>query len=316
MWGGAFACHARAVYRSLHWWLANLLGSAATMACFAGASCGHFVSDQFTCGVSRDDDGQQARFCDQPGESCICATHRCAIADGKCESRLRYHFGDEDCVAAEHAKTSFRQFAGGASFCPGYGPQLPCGLVGGTACRQNEACVCTVNQCAGGDGVCPSGYRFIDSLECVDPGEARPEVLVFAQGGDGSPSLCPGQQPLPPPCGVPLRGESPVACGRNDVCVCANARFRCAFTAPGCSHSGFAWSFDARCIDDLTSDEIRDPTNQPDMMGICPQYAPMDAGADTASMDASPDTTVIDVPGEMSAADADDDSFDDARLSQ
>lgn len=253
-----------------------------------GMSC--VVNDQFRCGTPRGDDSSLARICDQKGEYCICETQRCAVHDAACEragfSALRYSFewdDDEDaCVPKEAAKSAIMQTTGGPEFCPGNGPDLPCGLEGGRMCAANEVCVCDGNRCAGWDTNCESRYRFVVTGQCVPPERAHPETMVFAS--DGGLGLCPGQTQLPPPCGMQIFGQAPVRCEGSQVCICAQNLFQCAFLSPSCD-TGYRWVQDGSCVvaKDLTKADIEAPEQQVNADGVCPQFAPKDAGVSDAS---------------------------------
>jgi hypothetical protein len=240
-----------------------------------GASC--VVSDQFRCGVARADDGTLARICDQKGEYCICETQRCAVRDASCEkpgySGFKYSFGSDECVSEEAAQTAIAQAAGGPVFCPGNGPDLPCGVAGGQACRADEVCVCDGHQCAVWDTKCESRYKYAGTGDCVAPEKAQPEAMVFTS--DGGSGLCPGEEQLPPPCGMQLFGQAPIRCEGNQVCTCAQNLFRCAFLSGTCA-TGYRWAQDGSCVvaEGLTKEAIEAPEQQVNSEGVCPQFVP------------------------------------------
>jgi len=258
--------------------LGFLLLSIGGLAHFSGA-CASLSTDEFECGRPLETDTTRAKVCDRPSESCICKTNRCAIRNPECDSGLEYSFGYEDesenCVPTKEAETAFTQRAGASKFCPGYGGPLPCGVENGSNCGTREVCVCSNNRCAEVDTTsCPSGYRYAGADDCVDPLDARPEVLLFS----GAEASCPSEDPPSKPCGVSHDGEPAVACGAATRCVCANNIFQCAQLSPGCP-SGYAF-LDGSCVRDLTAAQIEDTENQVDENGICPQYVPRDAGTD------------------------------------
>lgn len=263
------------------------------------------ISDQFQCGLRREDDPKKARICDQPAEVCICGgENRCALPDPSCPgSGLRFSFSPRDCVDAGIAGHALPQSDMGATFCPGADGK--CGQPGGSVCPQNQACACAKNECAEevDTAECDGGFRYVGSRECVPAKDTRPEVLLFWQGGaDGGGTLCPEYLPQPPPCGVQMPGQAMEPCDADagEICVCAGDRFRCAFRAPSCGASGYAWSKSHGCVGDLTKTDIEDPKSQVNAAGLCPQYAQEDAGTDAADASDAPDAPDTDDAGDAS----------------
>jgi len=244
-------------------------GAALFMAQVVVVSCNTVVSDQFECGVSQDDTDALARICNQAGEVCICNHNRCAARNGSCDSGYRYSFGNEDCVDKSDVASRTVQADEQTGFCPRDAPNKPCGLANGTACLSNQVCACAVNECAErvDEETCKSGYRVVTTSDCVDEADARPEVLLFP--GDTANALCPAAQPLAPPCGVSIAGAAPKACATGQRCVCAGEKYACAYAAALCT-SGYAWSGDASCIEDLSEEQVEDETLQVNDDGYCP----------------------------------------------
>jgi hypothetical protein len=237
------------------------------------------TSDEFECGLPLETDEAQAKICDQSSETCICKINRCAVNDPSCtETGLRYSFGNRECVDIEAAATAHAQTTGSSKFCPGAGQPAPCGVTDGAACRADEVCACAQKRCATFDPVaCPSTYRYAGSDDCVEPIDARPEVLLFP-GETGTNALCPSESMPPLPCGVSQPDSPLVICGEKETCICAKAIFQCAIRSPGCA-SEYAY-FDGSCVRELTATEIEASENQVNSEGVCPQYAAKDAGKD------------------------------------
>ncbi len=242
---------------------------------FSGA-CSSFQTDEFECGRALETDTTRAKVCDQPSESCVCNTNRCAIRTPDCPSGLEYSFGERECVTVGDAKSAFTQRAGAAKFCPGVGAPRKCGVAGGEDCGADAVCICSDHRCAEIDSIsCPSGYRYVGADDCVDPLNARPEVVLFPDAGP----TCSSEDPPSLPCGVSHdEDQTAIKCAPTDRCVCKNNIFRCAQVSPGCA-SGYAY-LDGACIKDLTTAEIEAADKQVDANGVCPQYAPRDGGKD------------------------------------
>lgn len=235
------------------------------------------TSDQFECGLPVEGTPDKPARCDRTGEVCVCHTNRCATAAFDCDSAYRYVFGARECVDAGDAPSVLVSSGDDDGFCPGAGPRSkPCGVVGGSACRADEVCVCAATACATLDRSCASAYRYSLTGNCVEEGDARPETLLF--GADGS-TYCPGQGPPEPPCGVYIPQQDVGVCAAPQRCVCAEQSFHCAYPTPSCP-SGWAWSADRTCVQ-LDQAIIEDPANTADPdSGICP--SPKDGGAGDA----------------------------------
>jgi hypothetical protein len=247
------------------------LASGALAAYASAAGC--VIGDEFLCGVPLETDLARAKVCDRPGEMCICDTNRCAVNHPACDGGLRYSFGDKDCVEIDKIESAIVQSAGNEKFCNGAGRPKRCGESAGVTCSNGQVCACMQKRCAIFDSIgCPSGYRYADSDECVEPIDARPEALLFYD--DENPGLCPSEMTPPSPCGR----EMSETCGETEVCICASNLFRCAKKSPGCP-SGYAY-FDGSCVREMTSTDIEAPENQVNTDGVCPQYAAKDAGKD------------------------------------
>lgn len=127
--------------------------------------------DKFPCGVMRD--GEVTR-CDKDGESCVCATNRCAVDDSRegcearhgrkecrgwddrgtedhpdalaCKSGKRYAYGGRECVLLDEKLGINVEPDDTPGLCPGVAFD-ECGLVGGTPCPADQVCFCDVHMC-------------------------------------------------------------------------------------------------------------------------------------------------------------------------
>jgi hypothetical protein len=288
----------------------RLLLAVASAVTFVGIvnACQLVQPDNFICGhrVS----GDEATYCSGANEFCICETQRCAVQvpEEACASHLRYTFGDEDCVAQEHASTALRENTS-KNLCPQESREpASCGGPGTAgACPTSQWCLCgardesatlsiPTRQCVVRSEQCAAtGWAWVYNGQCVE-GVASASELVLRGGTD---SVCPGAEPFPRTCGLP-QGRNNQACASGEGCLCgthsSNATlnlslYTCVVRNPECDKDGGLGisDRDGRCLTGASSAE--DLVIQQTAGATCP-------GADLGSLfpDAGTPTPPCGVP--------------------
>ncbi len=182
-------------------------------------------------------------------QTCICSTHRCAIADATAcpETRFRYAPDAEgspvQCVPVDDSNGE-RVTAGA---CTDFRPSpIPCGADDGDGpdCPDpSQQCVCGTGLCAEtapASTCAPTGLRYVGSQECV---EAADQPTIIEDG------LC------APACGR-LAGDGRIVQCPFGACACTDDGGRCTVADPSCP-TGNAFVSDDRCVTFNATDAVQ-----------------------------------------------------------